>query len=65
MLNMSQLRSTAAQLSMQPSQSLRLTDQYESQLRFQGGQIASEKQDHSAAIAVGLGLLAALLLGSK
>ena len=64
-MNMSQLRSAAAQLSMQPSKILRLADQYESQVRFQGVQIVSEKQDHSAAIAVGLGLLAALLLGSK
>lgn len=64
-LNVSQLRSAAVQLSMQPSQILRLADQYEAQLRSQGVEVVSAKQDHSAAIAVGLGLLAALLLGGK
>lgn len=64
-LNLSHLRSAALQLQMQPSQILRLADQYEAQLKMQGVQIVSEKQDQSAALAIGLGLLAALFLSSK
>ena len=64
-LNLSQLRGVAAQLGLQPAQVLKWADQYEAQLRQQGVDVISEKQDNSAAIAVGLGLLAALLMGAK
>ncbi|WP_424191190.1 helix-turn-helix domain-containing protein [Ampullimonas aquatilis] len=64
-LNLSQLRNVAAQLGLQPSQVLKWADQYEAQLRQQGVDVVAEKQDHTAAIAIGFGLLAALLLGGK
>jgi len=64
-LNLSQLRNAAAQLGLQPAQILGRADQYEAQLGQQGVAIVSEKQDNSAAIAIGLGLLAALLLSSR
>lgn len=64
-LNLSQLRNVAAQLGLQPAYVLKLADQYEGQLRQQGVDVLSEKQDNSAAIAIGLGLLAALLMSSK
>jgi transcriptional regulator with XRE-family HTH domain len=64
-LNLSQLRNVATQLGLQPSQILKWADQYEAQLRQQGVDVVAEKQDHTAAIAIGLGLLAALLLGGK
>lgn len=62
-LNLSQLRNVAARLGLQPTLILKWADQYEAQLRQQGVEIVSEKQDNSAAIVIGLGLLAALLMG--
>jgi len=64
-LNLSQLRNVTAQLGLQPALVLKWADQYEAQLRQQGVEIVSEKQDNSAAIVIGLGLLAALLMSGK
>jgi transcriptional regulator with XRE-family HTH domain len=64
-MNLAQLRSIAAQLQMTPGQLVALADQYEMQLRQQGVEVASEKPDNPAALAIGLGLLAALLLSSS
>ncbi len=64
-MNLSQLRNVGALLGLQPAQILKWADQYEALLRQQGVDVVSEKQDNSAAIAIGLGLLAALLMGSR
>lgn len=61
-LNLTQLRNIAERLGVQPSAVLTLAEQYEAQLRRQGVQIVAEKQDNSAAIVIGLALLAALLM---
>lgn len=61
-LNLSQLRNVAKWLGKQPSEVLQMADQYEAQLRLQGVDVISEKQNDTAAIAIGLGLLAALFL---
>jgi transcriptional regulator with XRE-family HTH domain len=61
-LNISQLRNVAVHLGMQPSELLMMVDNYENVLRLQGVDVISEKKDYSAAVAVGLGLLAAALL---
>jgi len=44
---------------------LRWADQYEVQLRQQGVEVISAKPDNPAAIAIGLGLLAALLMSAR
>lgn len=64
-LNLSQLRNVAAQFGLQPNQVLQLANKYESQLRQHGVDVVSDKQDNAAAMAIGLGLLAALLLSRK
>jgi transcriptional regulator with XRE-family HTH domain len=64
-LNLSQLRNVCAQLGLTPAQVLHAADQYEGMLRRQGVEVIAEKPNNPAAIAIGLGLLAALLLGSK
>lgn len=64
-MNVAQLRNAAARVGLQTSQVLAIADQYASRLRQQGVEVVSEKQDRSAAIAVGLGLLAALLMSVK
>lgn len=64
-LNLSQLRNVCAQLKLQPAQILSWADQYEVQLRQQNVDVIAEKPNNPAAIAIGLGLLAALLLGSR
>jgi transcriptional regulator with XRE-family HTH domain len=64
-LNLSQLRNVAMQLGLKPAQLLQWADQYEVQLRQQGVEVISEKPDNPAAIAIGLGLLAALLMGAR
>lgn len=61
-LNLSQLRKIAEHFDVPTAQVLSWADQYEVQLRQQGVQIVAEKQDNSAAIVIGLGLLAALLM---
>lgn len=64
-LNLSQLRNVCAQLGLSPAQVLHAAEQYEHQLRRQGVEVVAEKPINPAAIAIGLGLLAALFLGSK
>ena len=64
-LNVSQLRNACGHLKIMPSFVLDLADQYEAQLRRQGVDIILEKPTNPAAIAIGLGLLAALLIGAK
>jgi transcriptional regulator with XRE-family HTH domain len=64
-LNVAQLRNIANQLGLTPSQVIELADKYETQLRGQGVEVISQKPDNTAAIAVGLGLLTALLLSGK
>ncbi len=61
-LNISQLRQIAEKISMPPQAILQAASRYEIQLRAQGVQVVAEKQDNSAAIAIGMGLLMALLL---
>lgn len=64
-LNLSQLRNISTQLHLQPAQVLSLADQYEAQLSLQGVAVIAEKPNNPAAVAIGLGLLAALLLSSR
>ena len=64
-LNVSQLRNACGHLKIRPSLVLGLADEYESELRRQGVKIILEKPTDPAAIAIGLGLLAALLLNAK
>lgn len=64
-LNLSQLRNVCAQLSVAPAQVLQDADQYEALLESQGVKVVAERPDNPAAIAIGLGLLAALLLSGK
>lgn len=61
-LNTVQLRQAADRLGIQLPSFMRTVDQYEQQLRDQNVQILFEKKDNSAAVAIGLGLLAALIL---
>ena len=64
-LNLAQLRSICLQLGLSPAQVLHAADQYERHLRNQGVDVVAEKPTNQAAIAVGLGLLAALFLSGK
>lgn len=64
-LNLSQLRSVCGLLNLTPAQVLSSADQYEGQLRQQGVDVIAEKPNNPAAIAIGLGLLAALFLSAK
>ena len=64
-LNLSQLRNVCAQLGIGPARLLQEAEQCELQLRSQGVNVVAEKSINPAAIAIGLGLLAALLLGSQ
>lgn len=64
-LNVSQLRNVCSRLGLSPAQLLHAADQYEAQLRRQGVDVVAEKPANPAAIAIGLGLLAALFLGAK
>ena len=64
-LNLAQLRNVCAHLGVTPAQVLQAADQYESLLHRQGVEVVAEKPTNPAAIAIGLGLLAALFLGSK
>ncbi len=64
-LNLSQLRNAAMNLGMAPFELLHMADEYERQLRQQGVNVVSEKPDNPAAVAIGLGLLAALLLSAR
>lgn len=64
-LNLSQLRNVCSRLGISPAQVLHAADQYEAQLRRQGVDVVAERPANPAAIAIGLGLLAALFLGAK
>lgn len=64
-LNLSQLRNVCAHLGVSPAQVLHAADQYEAQLHRQGVDVVAEKPANPVAIAIGLGLLAALFLGAK
>ena len=64
-LNMSQLRNAAMHLGMAPFELLYMADDYERRLSQQGVNVVSEKPDNPAAVAIGLGLLAALLLSAR
>jgi transcriptional regulator with XRE-family HTH domain len=61
-LNLSQLRNVCTQLGVSPAAILSAADQCESELRRQNVDVISEKPNNPAAIAIGLGLLAAILL---
>lgn len=64
-LNLSQLRNACTQLGLSPAAILSAADECESELRDQNVAVISEKPTNPAAIAVGLGLLAAILLSHK
>jgi len=64
-LNLTQLRKVCAQLDISLAQLFAAADAYEAQLRHQGVDVIAEKPTNAAAVAIGLGLLAALLLSSK
>jgi transcriptional regulator with XRE-family HTH domain len=64
-MSVTQLRNVANQLGMDPNRLLRLADTYEDTLRKQGVKVISEKTDDTAALLVGLGLLAALLISAR
>jgi transcriptional regulator with XRE-family HTH domain len=64
-LNLAQLRNICLRLGLSPAQVLHAAEQYEQQLRIQGVDVVAEKPTNQAAIAVGLGLLAALFLSGK
>jgi hypothetical protein len=61
-LNMSQLRVIAKLVGTDPSRILELADDLAAKLTASGVEVVSEKRDNSAAIVIGLGLLAALLM---
>lgn len=64
-LNLSQLRNVCDKLNTSPAQLLHNAEQYEALLRGQGVEVIAEKSVNPAAIAIGLGLLAALFLSGK
>ena len=64
-LNLSQLRNVCEQLGLSPAQLLHAADRYEAKLRRQGVAVVAEKPANPAAIAIGLGLLAALFLAAE
>lgn len=63
-VNLAQLHVIAPQLGMSPSEVLNSADRYATRLRQQGVDVVSEKPGNPAAVAIGLGLLVALLLAS-
>lgn len=64
-MNLTQIRNASIQLGLAPSQLLHWADHYEAQLRQQGVDVLSEKADNAAALAIGLGLFAALLMSAR
>jgi len=64
-LNLTQMRKVCAHLQLTPAQVLHAADDYEILLRQQGVDVLAEKPTNPAAVAIGLGLLAALILGAK
>jgi transcriptional regulator with XRE-family HTH domain len=61
-MNLAQLHKVCAELGVTPGSVLQRADLLEQQLKAQGVQVQHEKPDDAAALLVGLGLLAALLL---
>lgn len=61
-LNLSQLRQVAGTIGMRPEDILETASRYEARLQAQGVQVVAGKQENSAAVAIGMGLLMALLL---
>lgn len=64
-MNVAQLRNVAMQLGIEPNHLLRTVDSYEAELRRQGVNVISEKTEDAAALVIGLGLLAALLMSTR
>jgi len=60
-LSLTQLRIAAAVFQTPASAILDSADQYANFLQMQGVQITDEKKDNSAAVLIGLGLLAAVM----
>jgi transcriptional regulator with XRE-family HTH domain len=63
-MNLAQLRSACTVLSTTPGAALMHADDLAEQLRQQGVEVVDAKPDNAGAIAIGLGLLTALLLAS-
>jgi len=61
-LSLTQLRIAAAVLQASASAILASAEQYANYLQLQGVQITDEKKDNSAAVLIGLGLLAAAMV---
>ena len=61
-LSLTQLRIAAAVLQAPASAILASAEQYANYLQLQGVQISDEKKDNSAAVLIGLGLLAAAMV---
>lgn len=61
-LNLAQMHKLCAEFGLRPSEVLREADALETQLKARGVDVLHEKPDNAAALAIGLGLLAALLL---
>lgn len=61
-LNMSQLRVIANAVGTDPSSIIGQADHLAARLSASGVEVVSEKRDNSAAVVIGLGLLAALLM---
>ncbi len=64
-LSIIQLRNIALLLGISPSELLVYAERHEAALRQKGAEVVSEKKDLSPAVAIGLGLLAAVILGSR
>ncbi len=64
-LNITQLRKVCAHLKLSPAQVLQAADDFEQRLVRQGVEVPAEKPTNPAAVAIGLGLLAAIVLGGK
>jgi transcriptional regulator with XRE-family HTH domain len=61
-MNLAQLHSVCAVLGQTPGAVLQQADALEQQLKAQGVQVSHDKPDDAAALVIGLGLLAALLM---
>jgi transcriptional regulator with XRE-family HTH domain len=64
-LSVIQLRNVALLLGMTTSELISQADQHEAALRQKGVDVVSEKKESSAAVAIGLGILAAVILASR
>lgn len=63
-MNLAQLHKVCVELGVAPSEVTKRADFYEMQLKAQGVQVLHEKPESPAALMVGLGLLAAMLLSN-